>query len=108
MTFGSGIIKRAATIPLMWLVASFTVAQLADLITASVVARELNPIAAALASQPILGFAMKVALIAFVVAVAVICDRRRPGLARLVLVVGTLAGLAGALSNTHLTPFLGS
>jgi hypothetical protein len=50
---------------------------------------------------------MKLALMAFVVAVAEICDRVRPTLARVVLVVGTLAGLAGALSNTHLTPFLG-
>ena len=66
----------------------------------------MNPIAAGIASQPILGFALKVALIAFVVAIAEICDRRRPGLARLVLIVGTVAGLAGALSNTHLTPFL--
>jgi len=107
VTIGNGFIRRAATIPLIWLVASFTVAQLADLVSASVVARELNPIAAALAAQPILGFAMKVALIAFVVAIADICDRRRPALARLVLVVGTVAGLAGALSNTHLTPFLG-
>lgn len=108
MTLGNTVIKRVATFPLGSLVASFTVAQLADLVTASLVARELNPIAAALASEPILGFAMKVALIAFVVAIADICDRRRPGLARLVLVVGTLAGLAGALSNTHLTPFLGA
>jgi len=106
MTLGDGVLKRAATIPLIWLVGMFTVAQLADLVTASAVARELNPIAAGLASQPILGFALKVALIAFVVAVAEICDCRRPGLARLVLVVGTLAGLLGALSNTHLTPFL--
>jgi hypothetical protein len=97
----------AATIPLTWLVATFTVAQLADLVSAIAVARELNPIAASLAAQPLLGFALKVALIAFVVATAEICDRRRPGLARLVLVIGTVAGLAGALSNTHLTPFLG-
>ena len=108
MTFGSGLRNRAITVPLVWLVALFTVAQLADLLTGSVVARELNPIPAALASRPILGFALKIALIAFVVAVAEICDRRRPGLARLVLIVGTLAGLAGALSNTHLTPFFGS
>lgn len=106
MTFGTTFRRRAATFPLGWLVASFTVAQLADLVTAMVVARELNPIAAALAAQPILGFAMKVALIAFVVATAEICDRRRPGLARIVLIVGTIAGLVGTLSNTHLTPLL--
>jgi len=108
MTSNNRLLNRAATMPLPWLVATFTVAQLADLVTASVVARELNPIAAGLASQPLLGFALKVALIAFVVAVAEICDRQRPGLARVVLVVGTLAGLFGALSNTHLTPFLGA
>jgi hypothetical protein len=94
--------------PLGRLVVAFSAMQLADLLTASVVARELNPIAAALASRPGLGFAMKLALIALVVATADICDRRRPDLARLVLIVGTLAGLAGALSNTHLTPFLGT
>lgn len=108
MTTGDDVRKRAVTIPLIWLVATFTLAQLADLVSATAVARELNPIAAGLASQPILGFALKAALIAFVVAVAEICDRRRPGLARLVLVIGTLAGLLGALSNTHLTPFLGA
>jgi hypothetical protein len=105
---GNDLRKRAITIPLVWLAALFTLSQLADLLTASVVARELNPIAAALASHPMLGFALKIALIAFVVAVADICDRRRPGLARIVLIVGTLAGLAGALSNTHFTPFLGA
>jgi hypothetical protein len=108
MTTPDDVRKRAVTIPLIWLVVTFTLAQLADLVSATAVARELNPIAAGLASQPLLGFALKVALIAFVVAVAEICDRRRPGLARLVLVVGTLAGLLGALSNTHLTPFLGA
>ena len=105
MASTTAFLGRATTIPLSWLVATFTLAQLADLVSASLVAHELNPIAAGLASQPLLGFALKVALIAFVVAVAEICDRRRPGLARLVLIVGTLAGLFGALTNTHLTPF---
>ena len=108
MTIGGGFVKRATSLPPIWLVASFTLAQLADLVTAAVVARELNPIAAALATEPMLGFAMKTALIAFVVAIADICDRERPGLARLVLAVGTVAGLVGALSNTHLTPFPGA
>ena len=98
--------ERARLFPLGWLVVVFTVAQLADLVLALVVAREMNPIAASLVAQPILGVALKIALIALVVATAEICERRRPGLARLVLIVGTLAGLAGALSNTHLTPFL--
>jgi hypothetical protein len=106
MALGDRVNGRVRTLSLGWLVASFTVAQLADLIFAFVVAREMNPIAASLASQPILGVALKVALIAFVVATAEICNIRRPGLARVVLIVGTVAGLIGALSNTHLTPFL--
>ena len=101
-------LERLRSISLVGLVASFTVAQLADLATGLMVAHELNPIAAAAAQQPILGLALKLALIAFVVAVAEICDRERPGLARFVLLIGTLAGLAGALSNSHLTPFVGS
>ena len=56
--------------------------------------------------QPLLGLALKLALIAFVVATAEICDRRRPGLARIVLIIGAIAGLFGALSNTPLPPFL--
>jgi hypothetical protein len=101
------VLTRVANFPLGWATALFTVAQLADLVTASRVAHEYNPLASALLAQPVAGFAMKVALIAFVVAVAEICARRRPGLARLVLVIGTLAGLFGALTNTHLTPFVG-
>jgi hypothetical protein len=108
MAFGEGLLRRARTVPLALLVAAFTIAQLADLLSALVVARELNPVAAALVSRPMLAVSLKFALVAFVVATAEICDRRRPGLARLVLAVGTLAGLAGALSNTHLTPFLGA
>ena len=104
--FGGSVLVRARTFPLGWLVAAFTVAQLADLVLALVVAREMNPIAADIVARPILAVALKMALIALVVATAEICDRRRPGLARLVLVIGILAGLAGALSNTHLTPFL--
>jgi hypothetical protein len=106
MAFGGTVRRRVGTVSLGWLVATFSFAQLADLVAALVVARESNPIAASLPSQPILGFALKIALIAFVVATAEICDRRRPGLARLVLIVGALAGLVGTLSNTHLTPFL--
>jgi hypothetical protein len=85
---------------------AFTVAQILDLASALVVAREMNPIVAGMVKQPPLGFALKFALIALVVATAEICDRRQPALARLVLVVGAIAGLVGALSNTHLTPFL--
>ena len=102
------VLDRAARTPLAWLVATFSIAQLADLVSALVVAHELNPIAATLVERPLLAFALKIALIAFVVAVAEICDRQRPLLARFVLVVGTVAGLLGALSNTHLTPFLSS
>jgi hypothetical protein len=106
IAFANGLLARAGTIPLRWLVAVFTAAQLLDLASALVVAREMNPIVAGMVEQPVLGFALKFALIAFVVATAEICDRRRPGLARLVLIVGTIAGVVGALSNTHLTPFL--
>lgn len=97
---------RAAAIPLHWLVALFSIAQLADLASALVVARELNPIAASILERPLLALALKLALIALVVAVAELCDRRRPVLARVVLVIGIAAGFLGALSNTHLTPFL--
>ena len=99
-------IGRASTVPLVWLVAAFSLAQLADLVSALVVARELNPIAASIVGRPLLALALKLGLVALVVAVAEICDRRRPLLARVVLVIGTLAGLLGALSNTHLTPFV--
>jgi Domain of unknown function (DUF5658) len=98
--------RRLSTVPLAWLVATFSIAQLADLVSALVVAHELNPIASTLVERPLLAFALKIALIAFVVAVAEICDRERPLVARFVLVIGALAGLIGALSNTHLTPFL--
>ena len=101
-----GLVERAGKISLGWLVVTFTVAQLLDLVSALVVAREMNPIVASMVEQPALGLALKLALIAFVVATAEICERRRPSLARLVLVVGAIAGLFGALSNTHLTPFL--
>ena len=106
ISFANGLATRARTVSLGWLVVAFTVAQLLDLISALVVAREMNPIVAGMVRQPALGVALKFALIALVVATAEICDRRRPALARLVLVIGTLAGLVGALSNTHLTPFL--
>lgn len=99
-------LARVTTVPLTWLVLAFSIAQLADLLSALVVARELNPIAATIVGRPLLALALKAALVALVVAVAEICDRRRPVLARVVLVIGTIAGLLGALSNTHLTPFV--
>jgi len=105
-SFPNGLVVRTRTISLGWLVVAFTAAQLLDLISALVVAREMNPIVAGMVRQPALGFALKFALIALVVATTEICDRRRHLLARLVLVIGTIAGLVGALSNTHLTPFL--
>ena len=113
MTVGSHRLARVVAIPLSSLVALFTLAELSDLVTAQMVRHELNPIAASLSATPLLSFALKAgatlmsyknALIAFVVATAVICERERPGLARLVLVIGTIAGVVGALSNTHLTP----
>jgi hypothetical protein len=106
MAAASDVLERARAVSLGWLVVVFSVAQLLDLVSALVVAREMNPIVAAMVSQPLVGVALKLALIALVVATAEICDRQRPGLARLVLVVGAVAGLVGALSNTHLTPFL--
>jgi len=99
-------VDRVATFPLVWLVAAFTLAQALDLLLALAVARELNPIAASIVERPLLGLALKLALVALVVAVAEICDRRRPLLARVVLLIGTAAGLFGALSDTHLTPFV--
>ena len=99
--------ERVANFPLIWVAAVFAFAQLADLVTALGVTRELNPIAAAVMSQPIVGAAVKVGLIVFVVAVALIVQRRRPALARLLLGFGALAGLAGVITNSHLTPFVG-
>jgi ABC-type xylose transport system permease subunit len=104
MTVGSHRLRWVAAVPMSALVAAFTLAELSDLVTAQMVRRELNPIAASLSATPLLSFALKVALIAFVVATAVICERERPGVARLVLVIGMIAGVVGALSNTHLTP----
>ena len=105
MSYANGLAARAATISLSWLVVAFTVAQLLDLASAIFVAKEMNPIAASLATQPVSGLALKLALIALVVATADICDRTRPGLARVVLLVGIVAGLFGALSNTAWSPF---
>ena len=87
------------------LAALFVVAQLADLFTALLVARELNPIVAALGSSPLTAVVVKVALIGFVLLVVRIAAPTRPTLARIVLVIGITAGAFGALSNTHLTPF---
>ena len=103
-----GVLEVVGRFPLAWASVAFAIAQLADLVTSLSVRRELNPIAAALASQPLAGVAVKVALIVFVIAVARICEPRRPLLARFLLAFGAVAGLAGALSNTHLTPFVGS
>jgi len=83
----------------------FVMAQLADLLTALLVARELNPIVAALGSSSLTAVVVKVALIGFVLLVVRIAAPTRPTLARIVLVIGIAAGAFGALSNTHLTPF---
>jgi len=83
------------------LAALFVVAQLADLVTALMVARELNPIVAVLGSRPLTAVVVKVALIGFVLAVVHLASPTRPVLAR----VGIVAGAFGTLSNTHLTPF---
>ena len=99
--------QRVATFPLGWAAALFAVAQLADLVTALQVARELNPIAAIVLSHPLLGLVVKLLLIAFVIGVAQLVARQRPALARLLLLFGALAGIAGVISNTQLTPFVG-
>ena len=54
MAFARRLSDRAGTTPLGSLVVAFTVAQLLDLASALVVAREINPIVASLVSQPIL------------------------------------------------------
>jgi uncharacterized oligopeptide transporter (OPT) family protein len=87
------------------LAAIFVVAQVADALTALVVSRELNPIIGS--APPGVAIALKVLLIVFVLAVVEISSRKRPTLARVVLLVGIVAGFAGALSNTDLTPFRG-
>ncbi len=87
------------------LAATFVVAQVADALSAAVVARELNPLIGSV--SPAISIALKVGLICFVLAVVEISGRPRPTLARAVLVVGIVAGFAGAVSNTDLTPFRG-
>jgi hypothetical protein len=87
------------------LAATFVVAQFADALSALVVSRELNPIIGA--APPVVSVALKVTLVCFVLAVVQVIRPQRPLLARVVLVVGVVAGLVGTLSNTHLTPFRG-
>jgi hypothetical protein len=91
---------------LTWLALAFTAAQFADLLTSFAVAHELNPVAKGVAAMPMVGVALKTALIALVVATADIVSPHRPVLARLILVVGIVAGIVGAISNTSLTPFV--
>jgi membrane-associated PAP2 superfamily phosphatase len=52
------------------------------------------------------GVALKTALIALVVATADILSPDRPRLARFILVVGIVAGIVGAFSNSSFTPFV--
>jgi hypothetical protein len=85
------------------LAAAFVVAQVADALTALVVSRELNPIIGAV--PPLVSILLKVALICFVLAVVRVVAPQRPTLARVVLVVGIVAGFVGTISNTDLTPF---
>ena len=93
-------------IGLTWLAIAFTAAQFADLLTSFAVAHELNPVAKGVAASPMIGVAIKTALIAFVVATADILAPQRPTLARFLLVIGIVAGIVGALSNTDLSPFV--
>ena len=87
------------------LAATFVVAQAADALSALVVSRELNPIIGAV--PPAVSIVLKFALICFVLWVVQVSRPVRPVLARVVLVVGIVAGLAGMISNTDLTPFRG-
>ena len=87
------------------LAATFVVAQAADALTALVVSRELNPIIGA--APPVVSLVLKVALVCFVLGVVQVIGPQRPLLARIVLVVGIVAGIAGTISNTDLTPFRG-
>ena len=87
------------------LAAVFVVAQVADALTALVVSRELNPIIGAV--SPVVSIALKIALICFVLAVVRVVGPQRPVLARVVLVVGIVAGFIGTISNTDLTPIRG-
>jgi len=87
------------------LAATFVVAQAADALSALVVSRELNPIIGPV--PPVVAIALKVALICFVLLVVRVIGPQRPVLARVVLVVGIVAGVVGTITNTDLTPFRG-
>ena len=87
------------------LAAAFVVTQLADALSALVVSREINPIIGA--TSPIVSIILKVVLICFVLAVVQVIRSQRPVLARVVLVIGVLAGIVGTVSNTDLTPIRG-
>ncbi len=100
------MLDRVASFPFALAAAIFAASELADLATALGANRELNPIAALLLPEPLLGLAVKVGLIVFVVAVADLLDRRRPSMARLLLAFGTAAALFGAISNTQAMPFV--
>ena len=108
MTALTTVRARVDGIALAWLAIACSAAQMADLVTATRVAHELNPIAASVATDPLVGVALKTGLVAFVIATADIVDRTRPTLARIVLIVGAVAGFVGALSNTHLMPVVGA
>ena len=87
------------------LAATFVVAQLADALSALVVSREINPIIGA--TSPVVSIVLKVVLICFVLAVVQVIRSQRPVLARVVLVIGVIAGIVGTISNTDLTPIRG-
>lgn len=75
-----------------------TLAQLADLATARIEI-EVNPLAAELLTMPLGAFAAKTALVALVCAVAAIAARRHRIMPRIVLLVATIAGVVGFVSN---------
>jgi hypothetical protein len=87
------------------LAAAFVATQLADALSALVVSRELNPVIGA--APPAVSVVLKIVLICFVLAVVQVIGQKRPVLARVVLVIGVVAGIVGTISNTDLTPIRG-
>ena len=56
---GRAVDRVSSTLPLVWLVVAFTLAQALDLLLALVVTRELNPIAASIVGRPLLALGLK-------------------------------------------------
>jgi hypothetical protein len=78
--------------------AVITLAQLADLVTARA-SHEINPFIALVLERPVLAFALKAAEVALILAVVVNADVRHRWLGSALIVMGTTAGVVGAISN---------